>query len=110
MAVWLHRHHCAQGGQTPGDVAAGRAHASVVTFTSCCKDNLSGLNLDTLTANPGVIVASWEEKHQNVVVSFNSKQGVVTYMSRVEAFATGVKIESSDQSLFENQSGDQGNL
>ena len=27
-------------------------------------------------------------------------QGVVTYMSRVEAFATGIKIESSDQSPF----------
>ena len=25
-------------------------------------------------------------------------QGVVTYMSRVEAFATGIKTESSDQS------------
>ena len=25
-------------------------------------------------------------------------QGVVTYMSRVEVFATGIKIESSDQS------------
>ena len=30
-------------------------------------------------------------------------------MSCVEAFATGVKIESSDQSLFEIQSSDQGN-
>ena len=27
-------------------------------------------------------------------------QGVVTYMSRVEAFVTGIKIESSDQSPF----------
>ena len=27
-------------------------------------------------------------------------QGVVTYMSHVEAFATGIKIESSDQSPF----------
>ena len=27
-------------------------------------------------------------------------QGVVTYMSRVGAFATGIKIESSDQSPF----------
>ena len=27
-------------------------------------------------------------------------QGVVTYMSCVEAFATGIKIESSDQSPF----------
>ena len=27
-------------------------------------------------------------------------QGVVTYMSRVEAFATAIKIESSDQSPF----------
>ena len=27
-------------------------------------------------------------------------QGVVTDMSRVEAFATGIKIESSDQSPF----------
>ena len=26
------------------------------------------------------------------------KQGVVTYMSRVETFATGIKIESSNQS------------
>ena len=25
---------------------------------------------------------------------------VVTYMSRVEAFATGIKVESSDQSSF----------
>ena len=30
----------------------------------------------------------------------NDRQGVVTYMSRVEAFATGIKIESSDQSPF----------
>ena len=29
-----------------------------------------------------------------------SLQGVVTYMSRVEAFATGIKTESSDQSPF----------
>ena len=28
-------------------------------------------------------------------------QGVVTYMSRVEAFATGIKTESSDQGPFE---------
>ena len=28
------------------------------------------------------------------------QQGVATYMSRVEAFATGIKIESSDQSPF----------
>ena len=62
VAVWLHRHHCAQGGQTTGDVAAGRAHASVITFTSCSKDNLSSLNLDILTASLGFIVASWEEK------------------------------------------------
>ena len=27
-------------------------------------------------------------------------QGVVTYTSRVKAFSTGIKIESSDQSLF----------
>ena len=27
-------------------------------------------------------------------------QGVVTYMSHVEAFATGIKIESSDESPF----------
>ena len=27
-------------------------------------------------------------------------QGIVTYISRVEAFATRVKIESSDQSPF----------
>ena len=27
-------------------------------------------------------------------------QGVVTFISRVEAFVTGIKIESSDQSLF----------
>ena len=27
-------------------------------------------------------------------------QGVVTYMSHVEVFVTGVKIESSDQSPF----------
>ena len=27
-------------------------------------------------------------------------QGVVTYMSRVEMFLTGIKIESSDQSPF----------
>ena len=27
-------------------------------------------------------------------------QGVVTYMSRVEAFATGFKTESSDQAHF----------
>ena len=29
-----------------------------------------------------------------------ASQGVVTYMSCVEAFATRIKIESSDQSLF----------
>ena len=28
------------------------------------------------------------------------KQGVVTYMSHVEVFVTGIKIESSDQSPF----------
>ena len=28
-------------------------------------------------------------------------QRVITYMSRVEAFAAGIKIESSDQSPFE---------
>ena len=28
------------------------------------------------------------------------QQGVVTYMPRVEAYATGIKIESSDQSTF----------
>ena len=28
------------------------------------------------------------------------EQGVVTYMSPVEAFATGIKIQSSDQSPF----------
>ena len=30
-------------------------------------------------------------------------QGVVTYMSHVEAFATGIKIESGDQSPLANQ-------
>ena len=38
------------------------------------------------------------------------EQGVVTYMSCVEAFATGIKIESSDQSPFGGQSMDQGDL
>ena len=37
-------------------------------------------------------------------------QGVVTYMSHVEAFATGIKIESSDQSPFWGRSRDQGVL
>ena len=37
-------------------------------------------------------------------------QGVVTYMSCVEAFATGIKIESSDQSPLGGQSRDQGDL
>lgn len=103
VAVWLHRHHCAPGGQTTGDVAAGRARASIVTFTSCSKDNLSSLNLDTLTTSLGCIVASWEEKYQNVVLSFGSggycmlNKGSHLYL---EAFATGVKIESSDQNLF----------
>ena len=32
------------------------------------------------------------------VKHFYTFQGVVTYMSRVEAFATGIKTESSDQS------------
>ena len=35
--------------------------------------------------------------HGVVVIRF---QGVVTYMSRVEAFATGIEIESSDQALW----------
>ena len=37
-------------------------------------------------------------------------QGVVTYMSGVEAFATGIKIESSDQSPFGGWSRNQGDL
>ena len=37
-------------------------------------------------------------------------QGVVTYMSCVEAFATGIKIESSDQSPFGGWSRNQGDL
>ena len=36
-------------------------------------------------------------REQNVC---DDGQGVVTYMSRVEAFLTGIKIESSDQNLF----------
>ena len=32
--------------------------------------------------------------------SISDVQGVVTYMSRVEAFATRIKIESSDQNPF----------
>ena len=36
------------------------------------------------------------------------KQGVVTYMLPVEAFATGIKMESSDQDRFKRQSSDQG--
>ena len=35
---------------------------------------------------------------------------LVSYMSRVEAFVTGIKIESSDQTLFESRSRDQGYL
>ena len=35
-------------------------------------------------------------------------QGVVTYASAVEAFATGIKMESSDQGLFRRRSKDQG--
>ena len=35
-------------------------------------------------------------------------QGVVTYMSPVEAFATGIKMESSDQGRFTRQSSGQG--
>ena len=38
------------------------------------------------------------------------RPGVVTYMSRVEAFATRIKIESSDQSPFRGRSRDQGGL
>ena len=36
--------------------------------------------------------------------NMNVHQGVVTYVSRVEAFATGIKIESSDQSPFSGRS------
>ena len=35
-------------------------------------------------------------------------QGVVTYMPPVEAFATGIKMESSDQGRFTRRSSDQG--
>ena len=35
-------------------------------------------------------------------------QGVVTYMPPVEAFATGTKMESSDQGRFTRRSSDQG--
>ena len=35
------------------------------------------------------------------LIMYDISQGVVTYMSRVEVFATGIKIESSDQSPFE---------
>ena len=34
-------------------------------------------------------------------------QGVVTYMPPVEAFATGIKMESSNQGRFTRQSSDQ---
>ena len=34
-------------------------------------------------------------------------QGVVTYMPPVEVFATGIKMESSDQGRFTRQSSDQ---
>ena len=40
--------------------------------------------------------------HGVVVIRF---QGVVTYISRVEAFATGIKIESSDQALWGTDQG-----
>ena len=43
-------------------------------------------------------------------VNVDDVQEVATYMSHVEVFVTGIKVESSDQSPFESQSRDQGNL
>ena len=40
--------------------------------------------------------------------SYLHTQGVVTYIRPVEAFATGIKMESSDQGLYWRRSSDQG--
>ena len=52
-----------------------------------------------------VLLSSWDSKQAITAVLWpfilrlpSKPEGVVTYMSRVEAFATGIKIESSDQS------------
>ena len=47
-------------------------------------------------------------KYKNCKKSGLNTQGVVTYMSPVEAFATGIKMESSNQSRFTRQSSGQG--
>ena len=44
--------------------------------------------------------------HQGIVPNVLPDQGVVTCMSHAEAFATGIKIKSSYQSLFESWSRD----
>ena len=41
---------------------------------------------------------------------FPLQQGVVTYMSRVKALATGIRIESSNQSSYGGRSRDQSGL
>ena len=42
----------------------------------------------------------WELTFRNQASHPSSSQGVVTYMFRVEAFVTRIKIESSDQNPF----------
>ena len=44
------------------------------------------------------------------LLHISGHQEVVTYKSPVEVFVTRIKIESSNQSPFENRSRDQGNL
>ena len=59
---------------------------------SCCQ---STLFFHTLKANSSTFLITKSPGLKRLGL-----QGVVSYMSRVEVFVTGIKIESSDQSLF----------
>ena len=68
----------------------------------------------TLYAKEGVEVLRYNIGSRaslaTIVVNPSRVQGVVTYVPPVEAFATGIKTESSDQRSFKSGSRDQDEL